>query len=435
VTETVTPAGVFLRPELPDEALYGLPGDVVRKLAPTTEADPAAMLLTFMTMLGNVIGSEPHVEFGGASHPGRLFCLVVGDAASGRKGTSLAVIERLFDEAAPDWHDTRILRGLQSPEAMIERVQDGPKGDPRLLMVETEFQRLLVNIARTGGGFSAQLRRAWDGSVLELQTKKKAVAASTPHISMIAHITPQELLKKRGEVAQAGGLESRLLYAYVSASQKVSPFAKAPNTSDLIERIQLTVEASQIAVLRRADPISRELCLLRGTMPSCEFPVSLDAQEKWQELVEELHEGDRSLGSMFDRAQDQLVRLALLYALGDLADEIKVEHIRAALALWQYCAKSAEVILSIPYSRVPPKVNPDKVAKLFSFLKERFESGQDGGWVRRSEITADLFQRNTESDEIDAMLADLDAKAGLEHDGDRTTGGRPATMYRLRKKS
>jgi hypothetical protein len=220
VTETVTPAGVFLRPELPDEALYGLPGDVVKTLAPSTEADPAAMLLTFLSMIGNVIGSEPHVEFGGASHPGRLFTLIAGDAATGRKGTSLAVIEKLFDEAAPDWHETRVLRGLQSPEAMIERVKDDPQGDPRLLMVESEFARLLQTMARTGG-FGAQLRRAWDGSSLEVQTKKKSAAASTPHISMIAHITPEELMKRRGQVQQAGGLESRLLYAYVSASHKV----------------------------------------------------------------------------------------------------------------------------------------------------------------------------------------------------------------------
>jgi hypothetical protein len=210
---------------------------------------------------------------------------------------------------------------------------------------------------------------------------------------------------------------------------------KAPNTSDLVERIQLAIEASQLAVLRKADPISRELCLLRGTMPSSEFPVSLDVQDKWNELMDELYQGDRSLGAMFDRGQDQVIRLAVLYALGDLADEIKVEHVRAALALWRYCARSAEVILSVPYGRIPPKVNPDKVAKLFTFLKDRYESGQDGGWVRRTEITADLFQRNTKSDEIDAMLADLDAKVGLEHDGQRQTGGRPATKYRLRKRA
>lgn len=95
ISPETTSAGQFLRPELPEEALYGLPGDVIGALAPTTEADPAALLLTFMTMFGNVIGAEPHVAFGGADHPGRLFVLIAGDAATGRKGTSLSVIEKL----------------------------------------------------------------------------------------------------------------------------------------------------------------------------------------------------------------------------------------------------------------------------------------------------------------------------------------------------
>ena len=427
--EIVTPAGVFLRPELPDEALYGLPGDVVRALAPTTEADPAGMLLTFMTMLGNAIGSEPHVEFGGAKHPGRLFTLIVGDAATGRKGTSLSVIEKLFTEAAPDWHDTRILRGLQSPEAMIERVQDGPKGDSRLLMVESEFQRLLITMAKTGG-FGAQLRRAWDGSSLEIQRKKGSVAASTPHVSMVAHITPEELMRRRGQVAQAGGLESRLLYAYVSASHKVSPFAKQPNVTDLVDRIQLTIAASQEAVLRNTDPISRELCLMRGVMPYQEFPVSLEVQENWDELMGELYQGDRSLGAMFDRGQDQVIRLAVLYALGDAADEVKPEHIRAALALWRYCARSAEVILSVPYGRIPPKVDPDKVAQLFRYLKDRFDSGAGDGWVTQTEINRTVFGSNKNTDVMEATIDDLDAKVGLERDTLKT-GGRPAKRFRL----
>jgi hypothetical protein len=53
------PLGAFLRPELPDAALYGLAGEVTRDLADVTEADPAALLLTFLTMFGNAAGPEP----------------------------------------------------------------------------------------------------------------------------------------------------------------------------------------------------------------------------------------------------------------------------------------------------------------------------------------------------------------------------------------
>src|SRR5690349_575985 len=69
----------FGRPELSEGALYGLAGDVVRAIEPHTEGDPAALLLSYLTMLGNCCGPQPAVNIGADRHPGRLFCLIVGD--------------------------------------------------------------------------------------------------------------------------------------------------------------------------------------------------------------------------------------------------------------------------------------------------------------------------------------------------------------------
>jgi len=44
------------------------------------------------------------------------------------------------------------------------------------------------------------------------------------------------------------------------------------------------------------------------------------------------------------RAEAQVVRLALIYALLDCAREIRAEHLRAALAIWTYCEASARFI-------------------------------------------------------------------------------------------
>jgi len=51
---------------------------------------------------------------------------------------------------------------------------------------------------------------------MEMQTKKGSVEASSPHVSLIGHITPQELLRKSGQARLAGGLASRLLFGYVT---------------------------------------------------------------------------------------------------------------------------------------------------------------------------------------------------------------------------
>src|ERR1700677_4734731 len=85
-------------------------------------ADPAAVLVTFLALLGNAAGPQPHAGFGGAEHPARLFAVLVGDAATARKGTALGAVEKLFAEADPDWAEGRIAYGLQSAEAMIDMV-------------------------------------------------------------------------------------------------------------------------------------------------------------------------------------------------------------------------------------------------------------------------------------------------------------------------
>ena len=79
-TGTVPPLAAFLRPELHPAALHGLPGDVATTLADATGADPAAVLLAFLTLAGNAAGPQPHAWFGGAQHPGRLFVVLVGEA-------------------------------------------------------------------------------------------------------------------------------------------------------------------------------------------------------------------------------------------------------------------------------------------------------------------------------------------------------------------
>src|SRR5262249_48813656 len=45
---------------LAEEAFHGLAGEIVRVIAPHTEADPAALLINVLTAFGNVVGRGPH---------------------------------------------------------------------------------------------------------------------------------------------------------------------------------------------------------------------------------------------------------------------------------------------------------------------------------------------------------------------------------------
>lgn len=95
------PLITYLRPKLDPDALLGLPGEIAVRLAEATGADEAAILLSTLAMLGSAAGPEPHIVFGGAEHPARLFAVIVGKVATGRKGTATGAAQRLFEPADP----------------------------------------------------------------------------------------------------------------------------------------------------------------------------------------------------------------------------------------------------------------------------------------------------------------------------------------------
>jgi hypothetical protein len=426
VTEQAAPLSAFLRPNLPEAALHGLPGEVAVTLAEATEADPAALLMIFLTMFGNAVGPQPHAQFGSAAQPARLFAVLVGDAATGRKGTAYATVEAVFQEADPAWSDGRLLFGLQSAEAMIDRVADGQSDDCRLLVVETEFGRLAETMARTGT-LSAQLRNAYDGRRMQrvLRDRGKSQQASHAHVSLLGMITPGELLRHHARLRAAGGLESRLLYVYTARTRGTSPFGVGGVTAGLAGQVRQALTDCREAVMLRTDPISRHLLARRGIQPDVILPVADEVRDGWAGIRRQLPVVDHDLGAFFERAETQVIRLAAGYALADQAREIGTNHIRAALALWQYCARSAEIVFGVPVAQLPPRLNPRTVAKIFRHLYGRYP-----GWVPRDEIGTQLLGGNTPAAEVEAMLADLASKDLIEQRR-VSTGGRPREECRL----
>ena len=105
--------------------LTGLAGRVVEVLSPHTEADPAALLLTFLAAFGNLAGLGPHAVADGADHPARLNVVLVGDTSRSRKGTAWANIRKLLEQADPDWYDEcAVPGGLSTGEGLIAAVRD-----------------------------------------------------------------------------------------------------------------------------------------------------------------------------------------------------------------------------------------------------------------------------------------------------------------------
>jgi Protein of unknown function (DUF3987) len=417
----------LLRPVLPDEALYGLPGEIARTLSELTGADPASILTMFLTMFGNAIGRQPHVTFYGHDEPARFFTLIVGKWARGRKGTAFNAVRELFKPAEPEWAAQRIEPGLQSPEAMIEAVADSTNGDPRLLILETEFARMIQTMSATKR-FSSQLRTAYDGEPLSRKRVKQPPLMSTQHnISLLGMITPGELIALQ---KLSGGLESRMLYVYSAPARKTSvdPFATNENEVYLSEKVKDAINHAWGCILENTDPISAELAEMRGIAPNSKYRIADDVVDQWKLAIEpEIESLADQIGEDFERytarGQTQVVRLALAYALADKSSEIEWVHVRAAMALWEFCANSARRIFSVP-DNPEPKINPKQQGKVFDFLLDQYPE-----WTSTAEITHGVLSNNMAAT---AIMEDLEDQGLIESRKVKNGAqGRPKMEYRV----
>jgi type II secretory pathway predicted ATPase ExeA len=101
-------------PAPPDPAAYhGLPGQVVAKIAPHTEADPAAILVQLLICCGALIGRDAHYRVEATHHHPNEFVVLVGDSAKARKGSSFDHVARLLGHADPAF-TARLTTGLSS---------------------------------------------------------------------------------------------------------------------------------------------------------------------------------------------------------------------------------------------------------------------------------------------------------------------------------
>jgi hypothetical protein len=391
-------------PTLDPAALYGIAGKVVTTLEPHTEADPVALLLTFLTAVGNLIGPGPRAIADAAGHPARLNVVLVGQTSRARKGTSWAQVRRLLTEVDPGWATNGVLAGLASGEALIAEVRDSDGeddlgvADKRRLVLEPEFARLLAVAGREGATLSALLREAWDGNVLKNRTKSHPQTASGTHISVIGHVTREELLRRLTDTEAANGFANRFLFALVRRSKRL-PEGGNPDPGALEELARQVGQA--VAAASRLDLLERD-----G-----------EARELWASAYEAFGDGPDGLaGAVTARPEAQALRLSVAYAILDGSPLIRPAHLQAALAVWAYCEASALTIFGDSLG--------DPIAD--RLLAELRTAGPEG--LDATEQSA-LFGRHTSAAYLQRARDMLEAKHLIQTTRE-PTGGRPRLRSR-----
>jgi len=156
--------------------------------------------------------------------------------------------------------------------------------------------------------------------------KNSPARATGGHISIVGHITRNELLKDLAETETSNGFANRFLWLCVRRSKCLPEGNDAQNLDlrDLIRRFQEAADfAGHVQQMRRDD----------------------FAHDLWHSVYANLSEGKPGMfGVVTSRSEAQVMRLACTYAVLDKSALVKLPHLEAALALWRYCAASCRWI-------------------------------------------------------------------------------------------
>jgi Protein of unknown function (DUF3987) len=383
-------------PPLDEAALHGLAGDVVRTLLRYTEAGRAPLLLHFLVMIGNVIGRLLY-EASLRRRP-ILYLAVFGRSSRSAKGTANSAIKEVMFRAFPDWAP-RVPSGLiSSGEGLVWAVRDASPEyernrskddgapdyitvtrpgveDKRLLPIITEFGGLMKLMKKDGSVTREILKQAWDddGS-LSTMSKTQPAFATRPLISLIMHGTPEELREKIDDVGLADGFGNRFLWCLASKSKLL------PNPQPVPEE--------------ELDPLCARLRDVERATNFLDGPVARDAEAEnfWNSVHDELAQPPETFcGSFLDRGRPQVMRLATIYSQLDKAKQIRIEHMKAGMAVWKFNVASVNTL----FEHLSGNRDADK---LLAELKARFHKG-----MNKREMF-DLFGRNRTAVYIDALV-------------------------------
>ena len=395
-------------------AYHGIMGDLLGIIAPETEADPAGLLVALLTGVGAMFENRDYIKVGAARHSTNLFSVIVGDSSLARKGTAISEARRVLQLTDPEFV-SRMSSGLSTGEGLIDSVRDARKEsveskdsdelvvktvdagvkDKRLLVIENEFSKPLQCLARTGNTLSPVLREAWDGSPLKIMARSNKDRCNSPHIAILATITREELKSLMPRNEHSNGLANRILWVCARRARHL------PLGGNIDEK------ALELVIAR-----------LREVMAWAKDERQVqwgDAQQMWEGVYKEIAQNEATglYGMVTSRADAQILRIALIYALLDKSQLIQKAHLEAAFEVWRYCADSARYIYGDSIGGLPEQVLVRiRVAPHGMTLTELNNS----------------FQGHKLSQDLKEALALL-ARFNLVEEEKESTGGKPLSRW------
>jgi hypothetical protein len=391
-----TPSGDFPAPAR-KEAFYGIAGKIVKIATDNSELRPEAVLAQFLTAFGNMLGRGLY-KYQESRHGTNINVGIIGTTADGAKGGSWRTVKNLIRSVGPNYSE-RISGGHQSGEAIIEDICDEVQGknsegetititpeqpDKRLLLVEEELSRIFRVQGRGGSIITHILRQCYDSpDVLAAKSRQSQLKSTGAHVSLIGHITPEELKSSMNNVEVYNGFANRIIWI---ASER---------TQDIPEPKWVRWDTEQAGIV----------CELRSVLTAFakktewEFNFSDEGREEWIKAYYAFNAASRGksglMGALLARAKPNVLRLSLIYAALDRCDKIEPEHIAAARAVWDYSVESARWGFG--------NNSGNRIADVILSALKRAK----GKGLTKTYIANDVLRKGTGGGEIDDALSAL----------------------------
>ncbi|MFD7536443.1 DUF3987 domain-containing protein [Streptomyces sp. NPDC059819] len=368
---------------------------VVASLAPHVEWSPVGLLGGLLCVFSAML-PQTRVQRGSGSMPLMLHVLLCGGTGEG-KGQSWGVAAAVARDANSTFMAGHVINGVVGGAGLIQAVADR---DGQALIVDTEYARVL-RAGRRQANLSQVLRDLWDGATVATSRAKEPVQVDDPRVSIMGHITPEEFRASMSATERDGGSYNRLLILPVTQVRWLSERDQMPG--------HLIPEAGEAMARAVRHGQRAELVTLSEDAYDTADIIRRDLLNKARE--------SEGLKAFAARCNEQVRRIAALYALFDLRSQVTPEDLEAAAALVTYAMESVEEITG-GTDAAKEKRQPRSLAEK---VRDRIEL--HGGRATSSQV---LPYVGATAEEVKALP---EIVVTVERSGKT---GRPATVFTLR---
>lgn len=357
--------------EFPQDALTGIAGDFARVYAAHTEVPAHFFFVTFLTYLGHLLAYQVRLK-SVLDVPPRLYTVLIGPSADGRKSTALNLVDGFYRNTFCD--DLRVHYGLGSAEGLAKELepQDGQDGPVSLLLHLDELKLLVDKCAQKGSVALPLITSLFERTEFDNRTKGGSIRLRNAHLSLVSACTTETFQSMWSPTFTDIGLVNRLFLVHGHATKRI--FLPKPVPDGQVRELQrdLATIVGSINALYKAQGV-----------------VELEMTPEAEAVLQAWYEGlSRSVHAR--RLEAYALRFCLLLAINDgetrrvtpdVAERV-IKLMEYELAVRQlYDPVDADSKIAALEERIRRQLRAHPTGLTESELKTRVGAYRDGLWA------------------------------------------------------